>query len=208
MRTAAVVAVVLLASCADTVEGLQGPQGPEGQRGATGARGPQGPQGETGPRGEVGPQGETGPAGEPSEASGSRIVARRGHTADGARVLIGWHDELLDIDCDFVTATDGRMRCLPIAQAATVSYFADEWCSVQAVVLPCPPGDVVRVFSGTVCGSDGAVRYTTAVRRIAGFESRVYAQTAAGCTEVQVSGTAFSLGGAMPPEDFAVLLDD
>jgi hypothetical protein len=39
----------------------------------------------------------------------------------------GWHDTMNDVDCAFMLATDGKMRCLPIASQAAI-LFTDDAC--------------------------------------------------------------------------------
>lgn len=179
---------VLLAGC--TAEPQVGPQGAPGAQGLQGLRG------------EVGPQGERGATGEPLERSGSRIVARYGHTADGARVFLGWHDALMDLDCDFALATDGRMRCLPVAQLATPGFFSDAQCLSRAIVLPCPPRDIVRLISDRTCDS-GSEASTISIVRVGSAVPMVYSATESGCAEAHAQGDAYSLGETFPPEFFA-----
>ncbi len=64
--------------------------------------------------------------------SGSRLKARVLVTADGARQFVGWRDTQLGLDCTFVTATDGKTRCLPQLGGIAVVY-ADSACSKPLV---------------------------------------------------------------------------
>ena len=45
----------------------------------------------------------------------------------------GWHDTMSDVDCTFTLATDGKMRCLPLASKATI-LFTDDACKSPTVV--------------------------------------------------------------------------
>ncbi|MDB5219081.1 MAG: hypothetical protein JWO86_7008 [Myxococcaceae bacterium] len=45
----------------------------------------------------------------------------------------GWHDSMNDVDCSFTLAADGKMRCLPVAAAATI-IFTDDACKSPSVV--------------------------------------------------------------------------
>lgn len=202
MRTAAVVAVavLLLAAC-------QAAEGPRGPAGLDGPSGPQGPQGEPGQRGEVGPQGERGVPGESAAASGTRIVARYGRTADGARAMLGWRDVAMGVNCDFARATDGAMRCLPVAQTARPGFYSDVWCSSPAAVLPCPPGEVVRMPAGSACGT-GTETDAVDVRHVSGAAAKVYSVVDGNCTEVHPEGAAYSLGPVVSPVEFVELVAD
>lgn len=104
------------------------------------------PEVATGPQGPEGPQG---PAGYSALASGTRIKARVGTTPDGAKLFLGWHDAELGVDCEFLKASDGLTRCLPVGpvvQAGTL--FADSSCSKPVVRLELgvsePPPAFVR----------------------------------------------------------------
>jgi hypothetical protein len=59
--------------------------------------------------------------------SGTRIKAKIGRTADGAKQWSGWYDSDLGTDCAFGRAPDGKSRCLP-TMATNPGYFEDASC--------------------------------------------------------------------------------
>jgi hypothetical protein len=47
----------------------------------------------------------------------------------GAEMLVaGWHDTMNDVDCTFTLASDGKMRCLPVASTGAI-LFTDGTCT-------------------------------------------------------------------------------
>jgi hypothetical protein len=56
----------------------------------------------------------------------------------------GWHDNERDADCTFATASDGKIRCLPVSSPATI-FFGDASCQGPARFAG---------FGGPTCGSD------------------------------------------------------
>jgi hypothetical protein len=51
--------------------------------------------------------------------------------ADG--LAPGWHDTMSDVDCTFALTADGKMRCLPVASAATI-LFTDDACKSPTLI--------------------------------------------------------------------------
>jgi hypothetical protein len=68
-------------------------------------------------------------------------VTKDGATRDLTR---GWHDNLKDVDCTFMPATDGKIRCLPVSAAGDV-FYTDPSCQ--------GPSRAVG-FSSPTCGAD------------------------------------------------------
>lgn len=145
----------------DGAPGPQGPPGPQGEQGligepgppgADGAQGPQGPQGVPGVQGadgEQGVQGEQGPPGEGSAQSGARLKALRHAATDGAGTFVGWYDSEKGVNCTFIRATDGVIRCLPNYVTVTVVY-TNPTCTTLAVYHPfvgCSLGPFVSIYS-------------------------------------------------------------
>ena len=47
----------------------------------------------------------------------------------GSEMLVaGWHDTMNDVDCTFTLASDGKMRCLPVASTGAI-LFTDGTCT-------------------------------------------------------------------------------
>ena len=59
--------------------------------------------------------------------AGSRLVPALVWPASGETLTPGWHDTERDVDCTFAVATDGKMRCLPVASTAAL-FFTDGSC--------------------------------------------------------------------------------
>ncbi len=80
--------------------------------------------------------------------SGSRLRARVRSSVPGARLLAGWRDTTLGVDCSFVTAEDGETRCVP---AGAQIVFLDPLCaSPVGVVNPdCAANGPPRFASAT-----------------------------------------------------------
>jgi hypothetical protein len=56
----------------------------------------------------------------------------------------GWHDNDKNVDCVFATATDGKVRCLPVAAQATL-FYSDASCQSATRVAG---------FDAPSCGAD------------------------------------------------------
>jgi hypothetical protein len=110
--------------------------------------------------------------------SGTRIKMKVLTTPDGAKSFQGWHDTQLDIDCQFLAATDGQTRCLPLGTAYAQTFFAAGGS--------CAPTYRIYAVSGVYSGA-------------------VYVGTPASCNADNgntASYTFFSLGGEVPPSTF------
>lgn len=72
----------------------------------------------------IGPSTNVAP--EPDFTSGSRLRAEV-YVGDDAKILRGWFDTSLDVECTFRLAEDGVVRCLPIGGTLT---YSDSNCSM------------------------------------------------------------------------------
>jgi hypothetical protein len=62
--------------------------------------------------------------------SGTRIKAKVGKTADGAKEFRGWFDTKRNEPCSFSQGPDGKLRCLPTEVISTMdSFFVDPGCT-------------------------------------------------------------------------------
>lgn len=94
----------------------------------------------------AGEAGETGAAGDgsnagsllPSFADGSRLVVKKLASPEMPDVFVTFHDTELDTDCEFTTATDGTLRCLPryTTTSAFISpgVFLDADCTERVAI--------------------------------------------------------------------------
>lgn len=91
--------------------------------------------------------------------SGSRLRARV-LKADGMPdVFLGFFDSELGVNCDFLTASDGALRCLPRETLIEAQIgFADDACTLPLVQTSadCSSGGYLR--QGDVCGETYTIR--------------------------------------------------
>jgi len=72
-------------------------------------------------------------------SGGTRLEPRFLDAGAGARVVRGWFDRELRVECFFDVATDGRIRCLP-SQANLPAVFGDAACTRPLTISPaCAP---------------------------------------------------------------------
>jgi hypothetical protein len=88
--------------------------------------------------------------------SGSRLKARRYVATDGATQFVGWWDSERKENCGFARATDSKLRCLPVAVAA--SYFSDPGCTKPAALACEPPKYMGKAEASTLCGGETRTR--------------------------------------------------
>lgn len=92
--------------------------------------------------------------GSTNQTGGTRLKGRFWVTAEGDRAWDTWWDTELDIACDFNSAADGVMRCLPDNWDDSQEVFTDALCTqplyTRMSIGPCEPIDyIMRVGSGT-----------------------------------------------------------
>jgi hypothetical protein len=158
----------------------------------------------------------TGVAAIPGVVVGSRLHAWIDDGGDGAIAFVSWRDTDLDLDCEFASAADGRLRCLPLPRVATV-LFADPDCTLPAVIetpewayVPGALDLVVQANLDTPARGGMAASWRWTVRRVGGdvpFPSgELYAPvTDSGGCGAQAPSMAYhylALGDAVPPESF------
>jgi hypothetical protein len=127
--------------------------------------------------------------------SGSRLKAKYYVGTDGSRQFSGWHDSMLNADCNFYPASDGSTRCMPGTPASSV--FSDAGCAQRAmgVTKGCVPEAyalvVNTVNAGSTCGA-----YFYRVFPVGGlYSGTLYTGTPTTCT---AGGTA----SAQPTIDY------
>ena len=139
---------------------------------------------------------------------GSRLTFPLWRTADGFAVRKGTiHDGMLDVDCTFEIATDGRRRCLPASHSLINHRFADPACTQPLASNSIGDRYVRSTVHGTGCvgGEDG---YRVEIREAGATveTTAVYemSATAGGCVEVFRSGREGYryTGAVVPPENF------
>ncbi len=130
--------------------------------------------------------------------SGTRIRARVWRTADGEPLFGGWHDTLLDTDCDSYVAADGIERCIP-SHVRTDRYFSDTTCASPIAVVP----------TGAPCGKDQYTWQADVSNNVhilalgAVYAGPIY-DVLDSCNQVTVgTSTAHLLGAEVPASSFA-----
>lgn len=134
--------VLTLLSCDGVGPGALGPDGQPGQQGSSGAQGPQGPPGPAGMNGRDA-SGTPDKVGIRLKRYSSVLSADDGTQTTTPSYL--YRDTMLNIDCYFQAAADGKQRCLPgstTGDVATIyaqtSYFSDSSCSQKLYYAPKP----------------------------------------------------------------------
>jgi hypothetical protein len=98
--------------------------------------------------------GDTGPLpdGAPLHQSGTRIKAQWAVTQDGLRAFAGWYDAERKERCELLTASDGKMRCLPFGQKTDIfpKSYAGAQCAAEvfAITAACTAPSVIRARDG------------------------------------------------------------
>jgi hypothetical protein len=136
--------------------------------------------------------------------SGSRIKAKTLVTSDGVKEFRGWYDTQLGEDCAFLTASDGRIRCLPGGAAAS-GFFTDAVCSTPAATaLACssPRWVLATEEVGAGCRSSGGV--SVHITRLVSDAGVIYQRTDAGClrSTLPTGFVTYVVGLQVPPTEF------
>lgn len=139
--------------------------------------------------------------------SGTRLRAHVRGSRPGARVLVGWRDTSLDADCTFLTAEDGKIRCVP--RGANV-LFTDELCMmpVAAVSRDCdggsPPAFARATFkSETTCAGFARAYRVKAPTTVRNGHVYVGGGAAGACvraTQLDPGAAAYALEPVAPEE--------
>ncbi len=135
--------------------------------------------------------------------SGTRLKAKHLSATDGSKQFnYSWRDSPRNEDCQFMRASDGKLRCLP-NQYAWAQYFADSACTkpVATTLTSCgaPPYLITYVSNG--CADGG--RYSLYKR--GAQVATVYYGAPGACqqTPIETGKTAWVVDGAeIPPSSF------
>jgi hypothetical protein len=143
--------------------------------------------------------------------SGKRLKAHYYVAADGARQFATFRDTELQQDCEFSTASDGVVRCLPKFVFSS-PFFLDKACSERVIwdsVCGVPEGAPVAYslpVPANDCGGNPSVRYETKYY-LAGATLKptvLYQSGPAGCTESTIfeAGVYRRLSPEVPAASF------
>jgi hypothetical protein len=84
--------------------------------------------------------------------SGTRLKANY-IRAGSAKLLVNWHDALLNQDCDFALDPMGKLRCFPIGVIISDFAFADATCKEPvAYASQCSEKSTAYTFDPSTCG--------------------------------------------------------
>ena len=121
---------------------------------------------------------ETRPPGTyPDYASGTRLRARVYQTADGDKLWHGWRDSMRDENCAFLTAEDGKLRCLPEVEQY-VQYFADDKCAEPLILGVACRTPAYAALDAMGCGATAFYKRGAKVT-----PAKVYSRSGTNCME-------------------------
>jgi hypothetical protein len=146
------------------------------------------------------------PSASADPAPGSRLKPRYWTSEDGAKqYLVGaWYDSERAEDCAFMTAADGKTRCLP--QALEFAYYADAGCTQPMIMAQgsCTvPKYGISVAEASCSLEPGSARIYAVGAAI--NPSNFYTKAGAGCYALGPTSpdfTYYSVGAEVPPTDF------
>jgi hypothetical protein len=132
--------------------------------------------------------------------SGTRIKMRVLTTPDGAKSLYGWRDTMLNVDCNFMTAIDGVLRCLPSGPYRN-GYFGDAACTVPAFTVA-PYDDPAFQYALEYDLTSYPLKYR--VLRKGALTTSWYFKSGATCVAQTIPAgyTAYLSAGDAPPSTF------
>ena len=158
-------------------------------------------------------------AGADTTQSGTRLKASYYVGSDGSKTFFTMHDSQLNVDCGFVTASDGTTRCMPLANAVNVGqFFSDSGCS-QALAYTSTACSTTTHYAIQYLSNSGGCGYSYHAYTVSGaFAGTVYNGTPSSCTALSSAAdasaysrdlaTAFStysfyaIGSELPPSTF------
>lgn len=138
--------------------------------------------------------------------SGSRIKMQMLTTPDGAKIFQGNFDAQRNEPCNFLKASDGATRCLPVAGsppiAAFSNLFTDNACTVPAAALACQTAPrYLYIFKTIGCESG----YTIFPASPTPFTGALFIRSGTACQPATLlpGYTAFAASGPeVPPTGF------
>lgn len=139
-----------------------------------------------------------------SYQSGTRIKVQRYVGADGSSQFVGMYDSQLNTPCNFETASDGKVRCLPtwVGAANVAIFFANSGCSTPLAYTSV--GCAVPTYAYSEVASCGTASFTF-FNAGSSFTGTVYSGTPSACSvNTSTAGFAlYSVGTELPPSTFA-----
>lgn len=133
----------------------------------------------------------------PTWQSGSRLRARTIVGTDGGDpIFVGWHDTLMQTDCQSYIMADGVERCVPV-EVVAAKHFADAACSTAVGVVRATRrcGQYRFAF---LLGLDGRGH----VFPFGAPHTGTVYDVNEGCTPTSNVGSAYVLGPETPPDMF------
>jgi hypothetical protein len=138
-----------------------------------------------------------------STQSGTRLKASYYVGSDGSKTFSTMHDNQLNVDCSFATASDGTIRCLPTGGASVGSYYADSGCS-QALAYAYVPCGSTPSYATQYLGSSGRCNgYMSHLFPVSGaFSGTVYSGAPSSCVATTTPYSVYSIGSELAPSTF------
>jgi hypothetical protein len=141
----------------------------------------------------------------PGWVSGSRLRARLRVGADGSKSLAGWRDTKLGVDCFFLLAGDGKLRCLP-EQAGTASHFSDAGCTQPAMIVTKGCAAPAYAWKWTTMTDSCGTQTTYAVHPVGPAVATIFSGSPPSCvnqsTLLMTTLDAYAVGAEVPASEF------
>jgi len=144
-------------------------------------------------------------SGSSNQTGGTRIKRKIWLTAEGDRSWDTFWDSELNAACDFDTAADGVMRCMPNNWSGNAEVFADELCTqplyTRLGIGPCETADCIVQYAGGTCEMPGGSK----VFKLGSLATPagVFSKTGAGCMTTPLpEEPLYAKGEEVPPTTF------
>ncbi|NUO54774.1 MAG: hypothetical protein HOV80_38525 [Polyangiaceae bacterium] len=140
----------------------------------------------------------------PIYEAGSRLTPRLISGGDGADVFVGFFDNELQIACSFMETDSGELRCLPENDIVGVALYADDACTVPAILeTPCVTAPYATRFAQDPCHGYEPVEVFRAIDGSPPMPA--YNLTMAGCFEFpEQTGGELRAAEAVPFSEFVL----
>jgi hypothetical protein len=141
---------------------------------------------------------------------GTRLRPRFVVTSEGTRAWVGWHDTVLDMECDFNALADGSYRCVPNNWSLSGAYFTDAACTERAYTPgmqdPCTAMPYVMLHVSGGCDGTSGYEFYELGEPVAAAGGLAYSLSDDGvtcvATAVPPSESLYRRGAAVPSSTF------
>lgn len=142
--------------------------------------------------------------------SGSRLKAKNYVGSDGSKQFIGLHDSVLNIDCSFLPASDGTLRCMSIGVPTGIAY-SDPGCAQPLAYVTKGCTRPSYAYQGVTTSNGPCGTYFYRIFQVGepyagplytGFPTSCAAFAVASTTYPRSTFELYSLGSEVPPSAF------